>query len=196
MAYNDPYRNSRAEVPYEDHNPGYQTTASTEKMVDRSSHAPGNEMGMGDAAYGNEEMAGTERAQKGRQGLQAPPMTWAEMGPPPRSTGILRMWRKDERGKQWSRVCHDLCLRLTMHARRVEIVAKATVFRCKRKESKLIRQGGGLRSSLRLCCCCVTLTVIILLSVVLTLALVSYLRPPRKTSTTCREANSIVRPAT
>jgi hypothetical protein len=178
MAYNDPYRNSRAEVPYEDHNPGYQTTASTEKMVDRPSHAPGNEMGMGDAAYGNEEMAGTERAQKGRQGLQAPPMTWAEMGPPPRSTGILRMWRKDERGKQWSRVFLVLFSKLP---ERAAWIGNASASRCKRKESKLIRKGGGLRSSLRLCCCCVTLTVIILLSVVLTLALVSYLCPTRKT---------------
>jgi hypothetical protein len=112
MAYNDPYRNSRADMPYEDHNPAYQTSASTEKMVDRSSHLPSDEYGHSQAgAYNGENdaqmgMGGTERVQKGRQGLQAPPMTWAEMGPPPRSTGILRMWRKDERGKQWSRVCH------------------------------------------------------------------------------------------
>ena len=46
----------------------------------------------------------TLRAQPGRQGLRAPPKSWAEMGPPPRSTGILRMWRKDERGPQWFRV--------------------------------------------------------------------------------------------
>ncbi|WVN86818.1 uncharacterized protein L203_101991 [Cryptococcus depauperatus CBS 7841] len=46
----------------------------------------------------------TQRAQPGRSGLAKPPTTsFAEMGPPPRSTGILRVWRKDERGKQWSR---------------------------------------------------------------------------------------------
>ena len=46
----------------------------------------------------------TQRAQPGRQGLSGAPKSWAEMGPPPRSTGILRMWRKDERGPQWTKV--------------------------------------------------------------------------------------------
>ncbi|TXT08624.1 hypothetical protein VHUM_02752 [Vanrija humicola] len=36
-------------------------------------------------------------------GLGQPTSSFAAMGPPPRSTGILRMWRKDERGKQWTR---------------------------------------------------------------------------------------------
>ncbi|ORX37746.1 hypothetical protein BD324DRAFT_650295 [Kockovaella imperatae] len=44
-----------------------------------------------------------QRAHPGRQGLQSTTKSWAEMGPPPRSTGILRMWRKDERGPQWFR---------------------------------------------------------------------------------------------
>jgi len=47
---------------------------------------------------------GTERAQPGRSGLNQPMKSYAGMGPPPRSTGILSMWRKDERGKQWFRV--------------------------------------------------------------------------------------------
>ena len=63
---------------------------STEKIVD-------------DGAYGQN----TERSQPGRSGLRQPPRSFAEMGPPPRSTGILRMWRKDERGKQWLRVSFD-----------------------------------------------------------------------------------------
>lgn len=51
------------------------------------------------------DIGGTERPQPGRQNLGGPPMSsFAAMGPPPRSTGILRMWRKDERGKQWTRV--------------------------------------------------------------------------------------------
>lgn len=93
--YDDPYRAApgqgqqeqtgqptwQHDAPYEDH--AYTSNQSTEKMVDE----PGN----------------TERLRKGRQNIPAP-QTWAEMGPPPRSTGILRMWRKDERGKQWSRV--------------------------------------------------------------------------------------------
>ncbi|KAE8542520.1 hypothetical protein D1P53_001299 [Cryptococcus gattii VGV] len=45
----------------------------------------------------------TERAQPGRAGLRRPATSFAGLGPPPRSTGILRVWRKDERGKQWSR---------------------------------------------------------------------------------------------
>ncbi|WVQ74987.1 hypothetical protein IAR50_004595 [Cryptococcus sp. DSM 104548] len=45
----------------------------------------------------------TARAQPGRAGMARPTTSFAELGPPPRSTGILRVWRKDERGKQWSR---------------------------------------------------------------------------------------------
>lgn len=45
----------------------------------------------------------TARAQPGRSGLRDNSTSWAA-GPPPRSTGILRMWRHDERGKQWLRV--------------------------------------------------------------------------------------------
>jgi len=66
---------------------GYQHNRSSEKMVE-------------DGSYGQN----TERAQPGRQGLHKPARSWAEIGPPPRSTGILRMWRKDERGRQWFRV--------------------------------------------------------------------------------------------
>ena len=66
---------------------GYQAYPSTEKMKE-------------EGVYGHS----TERAQPGRSGLREPTQSFAEMGPPPRSTGILRMWRKDERGKQWFRV--------------------------------------------------------------------------------------------
>ncbi|WWC95829.1 hypothetical protein V866_002696 [Kwoniella sp. B9012] len=64
----------------------YQPNSSTEKMNDEGQY-----------------QENTQRAQPGRSGLRRPPVSIAEMGPPPRSTGILRMWRKDERGKQWSR---------------------------------------------------------------------------------------------
>ncbi|OCF73204.1 hypothetical protein I204_06434 [Kwoniella mangroviensis CBS 8886] len=64
----------------------YQPNSSTEKMNDEVQY-----------------QENTQRAQPGRSGLRRPPVSIAEMGPPPRSTGILRMWRKDERGKQWSR---------------------------------------------------------------------------------------------
>jgi hypothetical protein len=52
----------------------------------------------------SEGYGGTERSQPGRSGLNGPMKSFAEMGPPPRSTGILHMWRKDERGQQWFRV--------------------------------------------------------------------------------------------
>jgi hypothetical protein len=52
-----------------------------------------------------------ERERKGRQNIGGgAEKSWAN-GPPPRSTGILRMWRKDERGKQWTRVCLLFALR-------------------------------------------------------------------------------------
>lgn len=71
--------------PYSSHgDAGYQANPSTEKVFD-----PQN----------------TERALPGRSGLRNQATSWAEVGPPPRSTGILRMWRKDERGQQWTRVC-------------------------------------------------------------------------------------------
>lgn len=58
----------------------------------------------------NEDYSGPvlERERKGRQNIGGGGeggKSWAN-GPPPRSTGILRMWRKDERGKQWTRVSH------------------------------------------------------------------------------------------
>ncbi len=83
--YNDDHRYST--YPTEPSGGNYQANPSTEKIVD-------------DGAYGQS----TERAQPGRSGLRPPPRSFAEMGPPPRSTGILRMWRKDERGQQWFRV--------------------------------------------------------------------------------------------
>lgn len=50
------------------------------------------------------QIGGGARPVPGRSGLQQPTSSFAAMGPPPRSTGVLRMWRKDERGKQWTRV--------------------------------------------------------------------------------------------
>ncbi|KAI9638953.1 uncharacterized protein MKK02DRAFT_41983 [Dioszegia hungarica] len=84
--YQNAYNNT---VPYQTHHldpstdTGFQANPSAEKITDGY---PQN----------------TERERKGRAGLNQT-KSWAEVGPPPRSTGILRMWRKDERGKQWSR---------------------------------------------------------------------------------------------
>ena len=64
------------------------------------------------AGAGEDYSVPVERERKGRQGGGAGGTSWAQ-GPPPRSTGILRMWRKDERGKQWTRVC-DLQSRLAV----------------------------------------------------------------------------------
>lgn len=95
--YDDPYNRSNQYYPspaneaynyadpayHEQHDNALQYNASTEKVLD-------------------EYPINTERERKGRAGLR-PGTSWGA-GPPPRSTGILRMWRKDERGKQWSRV--------------------------------------------------------------------------------------------
>ena len=69
--------------------------ASTDKIHENSAHPAG-------AAEDNNTVP-VERERKGRQGADGNSKSWAQ-GPPPRSTGILRMWRKDERGKQWTRV--------------------------------------------------------------------------------------------
>lgn len=94
-AYDDPYKHQQLDTlqhgNYQTHYPdpstdtGFQVNPSSEKISD---------------AYPQN----TERERKGRAGLHQQTKSWAEVGPPPRSTGILRMWRKDERGKQWSRV--------------------------------------------------------------------------------------------
>lgn len=57
-----------------------------------------------DGVHALGELGPGERERPGRMGLGQPTSSFAAMGPPPRSTGILRMWRKDERGKQWTRV--------------------------------------------------------------------------------------------
>lgn len=82
QVYNDPYGDQASAS-----RPEFQHVPSTEKIIEEG------------GAEGN---LGTERLRKGRAGLD-PSSQWSS-GPPPRSTGILRMWRKDERGKQWSRV--------------------------------------------------------------------------------------------
>lgn len=95
MAYNNTYQDPYSEPPYSQahsnmpsvHDTAYQPNPSTEKMVDEEEY-PQN----------------TQRAQPGRSGLRNQTKSWANVGPPPRSTGILRMWRKDERGRQWTRV--------------------------------------------------------------------------------------------
>ncbi|OCF34489.1 hypothetical protein I317_04917 [Kwoniella heveanensis CBS 569] len=81
------YGNPYGEEPRYPSYPADPSLGSTEKLPEEAQY----------------ENANTQRAQPGRSGLRQPPRSIAEMGPPPRSTGILRMWRKDERGKQWSR---------------------------------------------------------------------------------------------
>ncbi|KAL1406284.1 hypothetical protein Q8F55_007980 [Vanrija albida] len=56
-----------------------------------------------DGVHALGELGPGERERPGRMGLGQPTSSFAAMGPPPRSTGILRMWRKDERGKQWTK---------------------------------------------------------------------------------------------
>ena len=113
------------------HDQGFLANASTEKMVDDGVPLQ------------------TQRAQPGRQGLPNHSKSWAEVGPPPRSTGILRMWRKDERGQQWFKVGPS------------------------RRSGIDIVKGGGLRSTFRVLCCCLTITLITIVSILLSIVLVS-----------------------
>ena len=83
---------SSTELPHT----GYQNYPSTEKVMTDEPYPPNP------ADEGFE--ANTMRPRPGRSGLDDRAKSWATMGPPPRSTGILRMWRKGERGKQWFRV--------------------------------------------------------------------------------------------
>lgn len=85
------------------HSPSTATAASTPKGVGAEKPHPDDIDGVNKLG----EIGGTERERPGRAGLHQPTSSFAAMGPPPRSTGILRMWRKDERGKQWFRVSSE-----------------------------------------------------------------------------------------
>lgn len=69
----------------------YNNALPADKLDDDGVHALG-------------EIAPGQRQTAGRAGLQNPTSSFAAMGPPPRSTGILREWRKEERGHQWGKV--------------------------------------------------------------------------------------------
>ncbi|WWC92802.1 uncharacterized protein L201_007761 [Kwoniella dendrophila CBS 6074] len=93
---NQPYSYSTDSNPYGEE-PRYPSYPADPSAGNYQAHASTEKMNNAEF-YEN-----TQREQPGRSGLRQPPRSMAEMGPPPRSTGILRMWRKDERGKQWSR---------------------------------------------------------------------------------------------
>jgi hypothetical protein len=95
----DPYSNQPA--PYESY-PNY-PHQSTSNYADDANYDdapryptyagdPSGEYHQSTEKILDEPAYGTERAQPGRSGLR--PKSFAEMGPPPRSTGILREWRK------------------------------------------------------------------------------------------------------
>lgn len=70
---------------------GYNNGLPADKFDDDGVHALG-------------EIAPGQRQTAGRAHLQNPTSSFAAMGPPPRSTGVLREWRKEERGRQWGKV--------------------------------------------------------------------------------------------
>lgn len=116
-------------------NAGFHPNESTEKMVEP------------DQGF----IGGTERERPGRQRQMGDvPVSWAGMGPPPRSTGILRMWRKEERGSQWIRVRNGAVLP---------------------SWSQLTLQGNGVSTTLRWFVCVVTFAVLIILTLALSIAL-------------------------
>lgn len=125
--YQDPYQEGGAE--YLNDRPDYQTPGGSSAAT--ATDAPGyghyNQYSRSsmekqvdpDGVNALGEIGGGERRQQpGRAhlgGVGAPMSSFEAFGPPPRSTGILRMWRKDERGKQWTRVsalreCRGECL--------------------------------------------------------------------------------------
>lgn len=123
--YQDPYQEGGQEYLNDNQTPGGSSTLTANNGGEyghynnyaRSSmekvHDPDGVNALG-------EIGGGQRQQPGRAHLGAagPPISHFEaFGPPPRSTGVLRMWRKDERGKQWTRVSvcfeHDHELLLT-----------------------------------------------------------------------------------
>ncbi|OWZ43379.1 hypothetical protein C356_03466 [Cryptococcus neoformans c45] len=117
--YNDPYSHQQRQYAseasfadaranygqsyaYHDANPYEEGLQYPSYPTDPSSGEYLNDLNT-EKASENVRYESTERAQPGRSGLRRPATSFAGLGPPPRSTGILRVWRKDERGKQWSR---------------------------------------------------------------------------------------------
>ena len=96
--YNDPYATPYQGEHFAQQQAAYPDNPSYDQSSQHDTYMAPNQS--------TEKMLGdtpVQRAQPGRQNLGTAPKSWAEMGPPPRSTGILRMWRKDERGPQWFR---------------------------------------------------------------------------------------------
>lgn len=110
----DQYPQNTAPYPgetpqYSSHNPhdGYAYDNDQQHQVQQPEYYPSTDK-INENSVNNEDYSGPvlERERKGRQNIGGGGeggRSWAA-GPPPRSTGILRMWRKDERGKQWTRV--------------------------------------------------------------------------------------------
>jgi hypothetical protein len=122
MAYNndryaDPYQQHQGQSQYATYDQNYpsDTYPANPQHDDTYSHHQQPEYYPStDKINVNDQEAYTapviERERKGRQNIGGgAEKSWAN-GPPPRSTGILRMWRKDERGKQWTRVCFSFHL--------------------------------------------------------------------------------------
>ncbi|KAL0249929.1 hypothetical protein I308_103232 [Cryptococcus tetragattii IND107] len=98
----DPRAHYGQSYAYHDANPYEEELQYPSYPTDPSSGDYLNDVNM-EKTPENVRYESTERAQPGRAGLRRPATSFAGLGPPPRSTGILRVWRKDERGKQWSR---------------------------------------------------------------------------------------------
>jgi hypothetical protein len=104
MAYNqhqyaDPYAKEQQQAQYDDEppyhlpqNPRYDSTPNPYDAEKRQTRFEDPE-----------EEYGTRESRYGANLDPRPPSQWT-IPPPPKSTGFLRIWRKDERGKQWGKV--------------------------------------------------------------------------------------------
>lgn len=116
----------------------YNNALPADKLDDDGVHALG-------------EIAPGQRQTAGRAGLHQPTSSFAAMGPPPRSTGILREWRKEERGHQWGKVSSSALI----------IATEAD------------KQGGPCMAFLRLAVCCLPTTILLIIAILLAIAMVS-----------------------
>lgn len=87
----DPRAHYGQSYAYHDANPYEEELQYPSYPTDPSSGDYLNDVNM-EKTPENVRYESTERAQPGRAGLRRPATSFAGLGPPPRSTGILRVW--------------------------------------------------------------------------------------------------------
>lgn len=90
-SFADAHANYGQSYAYHDANPYEEGLQYPSYPTDPSSGEYINDLST-EKASENVRYESTERAQPGRSGLRRPATSFAGLGPPPRSTGILRVW--------------------------------------------------------------------------------------------------------